>query len=93
MNWNSVRINPIKAKVNPIFHLLALYGAHHILHVSRVRVKRMGVGKDKKWINERLKNVFNRIHIRNDGGYYYYYYYHHHHHHHLLYAGYLHLYS
>jgi hypothetical protein len=25
--------------VNPICHLLALLGAHHILHVSRVRVK------------------------------------------------------
>jgi len=25
--------------VNPICHLLALLGAHHILHISRVRVK------------------------------------------------------
>jgi len=32
-------INPLKAKLNPICHLLALLGAHHILHVSRVRVK------------------------------------------------------
>jgi len=31
-------INPLNAKLNPIFHLLALLGAHHILHVSRVRV-------------------------------------------------------
>ena len=32
-------INPLNAKLNPICPLLALFGAHHILHVSRVRVK------------------------------------------------------
>jgi hypothetical protein len=32
-------INPFNAKLNPICHLLALLGAHHILHVSRIRVK------------------------------------------------------
>ena len=31
--------NPLNAELNPICHLLALVGAHHILHVSRVRVK------------------------------------------------------
>jgi hypothetical protein len=32
-------INPFNAELNPICHLLALLGAHHILHVSRIRVK------------------------------------------------------
>ena len=32
-------INPLNTELNPICHLLALLGAHHILHVSRVRVK------------------------------------------------------
>ena len=32
-------INPLNAKLNPICYLLALLGAHHILHVSRIRVK------------------------------------------------------
>jgi hypothetical protein len=32
-------INPLNANLNPICHLLALLGAHHILHVSRIRVK------------------------------------------------------
>jgi len=32
-------INPLKAELNPICHLLALLGAHPILHVSRIRVK------------------------------------------------------
>jgi hypothetical protein len=31
--------NPLNAELNPICHLLALLGAHHILHVSRIRVK------------------------------------------------------
>ena len=31
-------INTLNAKLNPICHLLALLGAHHILHVSRIRV-------------------------------------------------------
>jgi hypothetical protein len=30
--------NPSNAKLNPICHLLALLGAHHILHISRIRV-------------------------------------------------------
>jgi hypothetical protein len=31
-------INLLKAELNPICHLLTLLGAHHILHVSRIRV-------------------------------------------------------
>ena len=31
--------NPLNAELNPIYHLLALLGAHHILHFSRIRVK------------------------------------------------------
>ena len=31
-------INPLKAELNPICHLLALLGAHHILHISRIKV-------------------------------------------------------
>jgi len=32
-------INSLKPELNPIFYLLALLGAHHFLHVSRIRVK------------------------------------------------------
>jgi hypothetical protein len=31
-------LNPLNAELNPICHLLALLGAHHILHVSGIRV-------------------------------------------------------
>jgi len=32
-------INPLNLELNPICYLLALLGAHHFLHVSRIRVK------------------------------------------------------
>jgi hypothetical protein len=32
-------VNPLKAELNPIRHLLALVGAHHFVDVSRRRVK------------------------------------------------------
>ena len=31
-------LNTLNAKLNPICHLEALLGAHHILHISRIRV-------------------------------------------------------
>jgi hypothetical protein len=37
--FSQVMLNPLNTKLNPICHLLALLGAHHILHVSRIRVK------------------------------------------------------
>jgi len=38
-------INPLNAKLNPICHLLTLLGAHHILHVSGVKVNKITRGK------------------------------------------------
>ena len=38
-NVEFLNINPLKAELNPICHLLALLGAHHILHISGLRVK------------------------------------------------------
>jgi len=34
----SKQFNPLNAELNPICHLLALLAAHHILHVSSIRV-------------------------------------------------------
>jgi len=36
-SWNL--INPLNAEFNPICCLLALLGAQHFLHISRIRVK------------------------------------------------------
>jgi Tfp pilus assembly pilus retraction ATPase PilT len=35
----TTQVNPLNAELNPVCHLLALLEAHHILHVSRIRVK------------------------------------------------------
>jgi len=37
-NHTMLTTNPLNAELNPICHLLALLGAHHTLHVSRIRV-------------------------------------------------------
>jgi len=34
-----VKLNPLNPELNPICYLLALLGAYHFLHVSRIRVK------------------------------------------------------
>jgi hypothetical protein len=34
-----MKFNPLNAELNPICSLLALLGAHHFLHISRIRVK------------------------------------------------------
>jgi len=37
--YKVILFNPLKPELNPICYLLALLGAHHFLHVSRIRVK------------------------------------------------------
>jgi len=37
-------INPLNPELNPICYLLALLGAHHFLHVNRIRVKLLTFG-------------------------------------------------
>jgi len=34
-----LQVNPLKPELNPIGYFLALLGAHHFLHISRIRVK------------------------------------------------------
>ena len=36
---NFTEFNPLNPELNPICYLLALLGAHHLLHISRIRVK------------------------------------------------------
>ena len=38
VEYGSLVLNPLNPELNLIFHLLALLGSHHILHVSRVRI-------------------------------------------------------
>ena len=39
INRTPMYFNPLNAELNPLCYLLALLGAHHFLHVSRIRVK------------------------------------------------------
>jgi len=71
--YNGHYVNPLNADLNPICHLLALLGAHHILHVSRIRVKQSrftarcsedvyrllsSIATDKLFLNSILVNYF-----------------------------------
>jgi len=40
MKITQIYFHPLNAELNPIYHLLALLGAHHIFHVRGLRVKR-----------------------------------------------------
>jgi hypothetical protein len=40
---NIQNVSPSNSELNPICYLLALLGAHHILHISRIRVKMYNV--------------------------------------------------
>ena len=39
LSFNETEINPLNPELNRVCYLLALLGAHHFLHVSRIRVK------------------------------------------------------
>jgi len=65
-------INPLNAKLNPICYLLALL-AHHILHISRIRVKAIrkatcNLVMKPFWSTKfaALRNVFLRLCRRNN---------------------------
>jgi len=38
-----LQFNTLNAELNPICYLLTLLGAHHFLHVSRIRVKSLSL--------------------------------------------------
>jgi hypothetical protein len=49
--------NPLNAELNPICHILALLGAHPILHISRIRVKGTVSTSEYTASNGRIKKV------------------------------------
>ena len=61
--WDKI-INPLNAELNPICHLLALLGAHHILHVRGIRVNirnvsdKSGRQKSKSTFYVMFKSLF-----------------------------------
>ena len=51
-----LHLNPLNAELNPICHLLALLGAHHILHISGVRVKLLPNSR-VTWLKNSFENT------------------------------------
>jgi len=49
MGFNSP-FKGLNPELNPICHLLALLGAHHILHVGRIRVKVQDLTKNLNFV-------------------------------------------
>jgi len=56
---NDYYIKPSNAELNPICHLLALLEAHHIFHISGLRVKKRFVFIST---NVTLANLWAKIH-------------------------------
>jgi hypothetical protein len=50
--------NPLNTELNTICHLLALLGAHHILHISGVRVKGRNYKRMKRSYGEELHPLY-----------------------------------
>ena len=46
------KFNPPNTELNPICHLLELLGAHHILHVTRIRVKQRWTLSVLGWVTD-----------------------------------------
>jgi hypothetical protein len=50
-------LNPLNAELNPICHLLALLGAHHIFRVSRIRANSLVTNEAKLGHPQNNSNV------------------------------------
>jgi hypothetical protein len=48
--------NPLNAELNPICHLVALLGAHPLLHVSRIRVNIPVSAMHSSETHDKIKN-------------------------------------
>jgi hypothetical protein len=57
-----MQINLLNAELNPIRHLLALVGARHIVHVSRVRVNQRD--NDRRECTYRLTNKYRNLDVQ-----------------------------
>jgi hypothetical protein len=60
--FHSTLFNPLNAELNPICHSLALVGARPIFHVSRIRVKLIGVQGDTQSLRNEPRTSPQRHH-------------------------------
>jgi hypothetical protein len=58
-------INPLNTELNPICHLMALLGAHPVLHVSRIRVNVLYIRT--QYVEDFLKSLSGNVkHLQQD---------------------------
>jgi len=50
-------INPLNAELNPICHLLVILGAHHILHISRIKINK---ATNKQCVTSHKKGILDK---------------------------------
>ena len=58
-------VNPLNAELNPIRYLLALVGARHIVHVSRIRVKQDIIYPNLDFLAERRDKAARKKTVQN----------------------------
>ena len=65
LNWATVNaaFNPLDTELNSVCHLLALWGTHHILHVSRLRVKRCSLQEAEHFLASWETASYARTHL------------------------------
>ena len=56
-----LNFNPLNPELNPTCYFLALLGAHHFLHVSRIRVKSLRELHHNGYIERAFGNALRRI--------------------------------
>ena len=61
---NDKDINPLNAELNPICHLLALLGAHHIFHVSGLRANQLSFATETLCFVRASNYIFLILHRR-----------------------------
>jgi hypothetical protein len=52
--FRTLIVNTLNAELKPIRHLLALLRAHHILHVSRIRIKKVNQSRYRPGVTQRV---------------------------------------
>ena len=65
INFMRRPINPLNAELNPVCHLLTLTEAHHIIHISRIRVKQ-GTAINLKCSNARQLILYGRCTVNHE---------------------------
>jgi hypothetical protein len=62
--FEMILVDTLNAELNPICHLLALLGAHHILHASSIRVKPTFDDQLSDQKSYKITDLFHMLHAK-----------------------------